>query len=329
MYEYILKTLPDYHYFVSGHRKGETPDPISNSEVKPFYGFACTVLRTGTRTAADTSIYLLILCQLFSECPFLKLYVYILFPRKYIFGVNMECRKIGTDCGKSFSAEQRVPARRIFATALLVGGALFASCKSEPATPAHANVPVAAPAQVGGEQPNVSPARGTGGQTLSNPYMGSSETSGTAAGTGRGATRPGKGSRGAKDLDSGGGVVQNPFGGEEQQGSTSEETQDAGAEQESSSDSSQGGRGGAGNPWGGGVVSDPFGGEETQDAGAESNRGGSNPHNDSPDAGSSSPPDERGATNPHEIRSDAGTGSEAGADSSADAGGRIINPFEK
>jgi len=300
------------------------------------------------------------------ECLFLKLHVYILFRNKYIFGVNMECRKIGTDCGKSFSTQPMTPARRIFATALLVGGALFASCKSEPATPAHANVtlPVVAPAQVGGEQ-NSAPSGARGSDPyLSNPYMGGSETNSEAVGTGRGATRSGKQGRGAKNPDASRGVVRDPFGGEEPQASSSEETQDAGSEQDEASgrggsppwgggivrpvfggeeesqdagseseagtETSQGGRGGAGNPYGEEVVRPVFGGEEEPlDAGVESNRGGSNPHNDSADAGSSVAQDGRGVTNPHEIRSDAGAVQGAGANASADTGGRIINPFEK
>ncbi|NYZ60766.1 hypothetical protein H0O01_03655 [Candidatus Micrarchaeota archaeon] len=255
----------------------------------------------------------------------------------------MECRKIGTDCGKSFLAEPRAPARRIFATALLVGGALFASCKSEPATPAHANVtlPVVAPAQVGGEQ-NSAPG---GSQYLGNPYLGGSEADNRAAGTGRGATRPGKERRGTKDLNSGGGVVRNPFGGEEQQGSTSEETQDAGAEpeaaadasqgivrnpfggeetqdagaeQDAAPDASQGGRGGAGNPYGEEVVRPVFGGEEEpMDAGAEDNRGGSDPYNQNSDAGSSGAAEGRVVTNPH------------ASGTQQDSGGIVRNPMEK
>lgn|GEM_PF-4902166 len=39
---------------VSGHRRGETPVLISNTEAKPSHGVACTALRAGKRAAADT-----------------------------------------------------------------------------------------------------------------------------------------------------------------------------------------------------------------------------------------------------------------------------------
>lgn len=328
--------------------RGKHPIPSRTRKLSPFT--VLPVLSYGRERGLllTLHIYPLILCQLFSECSFLKLHVYILFRNKYSFGVNMECRKIGTDCGKSFLAEQRIPARRIFATALLVGGALFASCKNEPATPHYVTVPVVAPAQVGGEPEGVS----AGGRGVSNPYQIINNISGQNMNANKARQRAGKQGRGVSNPlgseteqdagaeqeaspDASQGVVRNPFG--------EEESQDAGPEAGTSDASAQDGRGGS-SPWGR-QITNPW--ASGQDAGAEGNEAGSNPPADSADAGSSSLPEGRVVPNawgdPNQPQ-DAGAESEAGTETSQggrggsppwgsgtqqDSGGIVRNPMEK
>ncbi len=225
----------------------------------------------------------------------------------------------GTDCGKSFPAEQRPPARRIFAAALLVSGALLASCKSEPAAPVYVNVPVAAPSQADGGQAT-QPVQG-GSQLLSNPHMVAPDRA-----VGKRPGRSGKQGRGSNALG---------------------EPLDAGAEQEAAPDASQGGRG-VSDPWegvqpqnpgqeadagptdagdaqqGGRGVTNPWGSPAQAPDATDSNRGGSNPYNDSADSGSV--PEGRAAPNAWETprSQDAGTAQEAGAEASQ--GGRGVSP---